>query len=88
MYIQIYIRVFVLAASNQFTNAIDQDIEEEEIRAQAFLDRIGDELVQRRNLDAIVNWEYASNITDHNEKRKNEVAADNAKYAKVSDNTH
>lgn len=65
---------------------IDQDIEEEEIRAQTFLDNLGEELIQRRNLDVVANWAYASNITDANEKRKNEVSADNAKFAKVREN--
>lgn len=62
--------------------AIDQLIEEEEIRAQTFIDEFEEEMIQRRNLDAVVNWDYASNITDYNEKRKNEVLADNTRFAK------
>lgn len=68
--------------------AIDPDIDEEEVTAQTFLDCTGEELVRRRNLDANVNWAYSSNITEANEKRKNEVAADNAKYIKVSAGCH
>lgn len=64
--------------------AIDQLIEEEEIRAQTFIDELEAELIQRRYLDVVANWDYASNITDYNEKRKNEVSADNARFAKVN----
>lgn len=64
--------------------AIDQLIEEEEIRAQTFIEEFEEEMIQRRYLDVVANWDYASNITDYNEKRKNEVSADNARFAKVN----
>lgn len=64
-------------------HAVDQKIEEEEIRAQQFMTELNDELNRRKNIEMIASWQYASNITDENEKIKNEVAFDNAKFTKV-----
>lgn len=67
-----------------YNNAVDQNIEEEEIRAQVLVNELNDEFVRRRSLEATAGWNHATNITDENEKIKTEIALDNAKYAKVS----
>lgn len=65
------------------SNAVDQSIEEEEIRAQAFLNELNDEFNQRKNIQVRAEWDYASNITDYNEQRKEKVDAETAEYHKV-----
>lgn len=68
----------------QAAHAFDQDLEEEEIRAQAFLAELNEEYDHRRNVEQIVGWAYGSNITEENEKHRAEVLAENAKFYKVS----
>lgn len=63
--------------------AVDQSIEEEEIRAQSFLTELNGELDQRKSIQATAEWKYATNITDANEKRKDEIGAENAEFYKV-----
>lgn len=62
---------------------MDQSIEEEEIRAQAFLSELNDELNQRKNIQVHAEWDYGSNVTDYNEQRKEKIAAEMAEYSKV-----
>lgn len=66
------------------TRAVDQALEDEEITAQDFMSELNDEYNRRKNIETIAAWAYASNITDENEKLKNDVSAENAKYYKVS----
>lgn len=63
--------------------SVDQNIEEEEIRARAFLDELNDELNERKNRQTLAEWDFNSNITDANQKRKDEIAAENAVFTKV-----
>lgn len=65
------------------TNAVDQSIEEDEIRAQAFLNELNDEFNQRKNIHVRAEWDYGSNITDYNEQRKEKIGAEMAVYYKV-----
>lgn len=62
---------------------IDQNIEEEEIRARAFLDELNDELNERKSKQTTAEWNFNSNITKENEERKDEIAAENAEFYKV-----
>lgn len=62
---------------------IDQGIEEEEIRAQAYLDELNDELNERKSRQVTAEWNFNSNITDANEKAKDAIAAENAEFYKV-----
>lgn len=64
-------------------SAVDQSIEEEEIRAQAFLNELNDEFNQRKNIQVCAEWDYGSNITAYNEQRKEKVGAELAEYFKV-----
>lgn len=66
------------------TDAIDQGIEEEEIRAQAFLDELNPILNERRANQTLAEWNYNVNITEHNEQFKDSIAAENAEFYKVS----
>lgn len=66
------------------TRAVDQALEDEEITAQDFMTELNEEYNRRKNIETIAAWAYASNITDENEKIKNDVSAENAKYYKVS----
>lgn len=63
--------------------AVDQNIEEEEIRAQAFLDELNDELNERRANQTLAEWNFNSNITKENEAIKDAIAAKNAEFYKV-----
>lgn len=66
-----------------FSKAVDQSIEEEEIRAQVYLNELNDVLNERKNAESTAQWDYESNITDHNEKKQQEVSAANAEFYKV-----
>lgn len=65
------------------TNAVDQGIEEEEIRAQVHLNELNDILNQRKSVESTAQWNYESNITDYNQKRQEEISEENAEYYKV-----
>lgn len=62
---------------------VDQNIEEEEIRARAFLDELNDELNERKSKQTTAEWNFNTNITKENEERKNVIAAENAEFYKV-----
>lgn len=64
-------------------SAVDQSIEEEEIRAQAFVNELNDEFNQRKNIQVRAEWDYGSNITAYNEQRKEKIGAELAEYYKV-----
>lgn len=64
--------------------AVDQNIEEEEIRAQAYLDEINLELIERRAKESIAAWNFNSNITQENQAIKDAISADNAAFLKVN----
>lgn len=62
---------------------IDQNIEEEEIRARAYLDELNDELNERKTKLVLAEWNFNVNITKHNEELKDAVSAENAEFSKV-----
>lgn len=62
---------------------IDQNIEEEEIRARAYLDELNDELNERKTKQVLAEWNFNVNITKQNEERKDAIAAENAVFSKV-----
>lgn len=64
-------------------NGIDQNIEEEEIRARAFLDELDDELNKRRANLTLAEWNFTTNITKENEEYKEVLSAANAEFTKV-----
>lgn len=63
--------------------AVDQNIEEEEIRAQAYLDELTSELNERKANQTLAEWNFNSNITTENQAIKDAVSADNAAFFKV-----
>lgn len=66
------------------TLAVDQALEDEEISAQDFMSELNVEIDRRRNIEVQADWNYATNLTDANEKRKTEISAENAEFLKVS----
>jgi len=54
----------------------------EEIIAKEYVENLNKELARRTNLDTEASWAYATNITEENERRKNEMAAEYAKFMK------
>lgn len=62
---------------------IDQNIEEEEIRARAYLDELNDELNERKTKQVLAEWNFNVNITKQNEEHKDAIAAENAEFSKV-----
>lgn len=54
----------------------------EEIQAKEYLENLNKELAKRNNVDSEASWEYASDITDAHEKKKNEISAELAKFMK------
>lgn len=76
--------VLLLLATLCATLAVDQAIEDEEIRAEEFLAGLNVELNRQANQIAEASWAYGSNITDHNERVKNDVMTAGAAFSKVS----
>lgn len=64
--------------------AVDQNIEEEEIRAQAYLDELNLELIERRRNESLAEWNFNSNITKENQAIKDAISTDNAAFLKVN----
>lgn len=62
---------------------VDQKVEEEEIRARAFLDELNDELNERRCKQLTAEWNFNVNITKENEETKTAISAENAEFYKV-----
>nr|ANW11475.1 Lol71 [Bichromomyia olmeca] len=56
--------------------------EEEESRAVLRLKEINEELDSKKNYNTVASWAYASNITEDNLKRMNDVSVETAKYYK------
>uniref|UniRef100_T1PCB8 Angiotensin-converting enzyme n=1 Tax=Musca domestica TaxID=7370 RepID=T1PCB8_MUSDO len=54
----------------------------EEIIATEYLANINKELAKHTNVETEASWAYASNITDENERKRNEISAENAKFMK------
>ncbi|KAF2896394.1 hypothetical protein ILUMI_09783 [Ignelater luminosus] len=65
-----------------YVKASDPAIEEEEIRARAYIQLLNEKTAKRANEASIANWNYASNITDENLKKQLEVSARVAKETK------
>jgi hypothetical protein len=57
----------------------------EEARAKVFMVKLNNEFQTRRNTEENASWDYASNITDKNLKKRNEISSENAEFIKVSD---
>ncbi|XP_034098213.1 angiotensin-converting enzyme-like [Drosophila albomicans] len=64
------------------TFALTQALVKEEIQAKEYLENLNKELAKRTNVVTEASWAYASNITDENDKNKNELSADRAKFMK------
>lgn len=54
----------------------------EEIQAKEYLENLNKELARRTNVETEASWDYASDITDAHEKKKNEISAEVAKFLK------
>ncbi|TDG40372.1 hypothetical protein AWZ03_013202 [Drosophila navojoa] len=54
----------------------------EEIQAKEYLENLNKELARRTNIETEASWAYGSNVNEENEKRKNEVSAELAKFMK------
>ncbi|XP_031630755.1 angiotensin-converting enzyme-like, partial [Contarinia nasturtii] len=59
-----------------------QNVEMEEIRAKAFLEKLNNEIRERYSKYWIGEWNYVTNVTAENGEQKNAIAAENAKYYK------
>ncbi|XP_075150051.1 angiotensin converting enzyme [Haematobia irritans] len=62
--------------------AICHGATKEEIVATEYLQNINKELAKHTNVETEASWAYASNITDENERLRNEISAENAKFLK------
>ncbi|XP_037927250.1 angiotensin-converting enzyme [Teleopsis dalmanni] len=64
------------------TLALVQAASKEEIAAAEYLDNLNKEIAKRTNIETEASWAYASNINDENERKKNEISAEVAKFMK------
>lgn len=67
------------------TTTPNETIAEEEARILPWVDQLSTELNLKKNRGTIASWNYASNITDENQKASNEVSAELAAEYKASD---
>lgn len=67
----------------QVVYGVDQELENEEILAQDYMNELDGQLLHANNIEVTAEWNYASNITDENEKIKTEISAKNAEFYKV-----
>lgn len=51
--------------------------------AKSFLSLLNDEIRDRKSKEYLAEWDYVTNITTENDKRRIEIATENAKYIKV-----
>lgn len=66
------------------TVAIEQALENEEIRAIKYMEALDAKLSHQKNLNAKAEWVYESNVTEYNVRLKNEASAERAIFFKVS----
>lgn len=74
---------FMIVILGTISSCSDPAIEEEEIRARAYLQQLNHREAERANRVELANWAYDSNITDEN--LQNQVSSNNVngkKYAK------
>ncbi|KAK5649892.1 hypothetical protein RI129_000921 [Pyrocoelia pectoralis] len=64
------------------TLATDPSLEDEEIRAKAYMKLLNDKIAVRNNRETIAAWSYASNITEENLQEQLQVSKEAAKEAK------
>lgn len=62
----------------------DFTIDKEEENTLELMRQLEEEILAMRNRDVIAAWKFDSNITDYNEKIKNEANTESAKRYKVS----
>lgn len=65
-------------------SAFDQALEDEEIRAEDYVQALNARMNQQSNILAETSWAYSSNLTDHNERIMNDASAASANFVKVS----
>jgi Angiotensin-converting enzyme len=80
MHLKLICTVALLCATTAFAAPTD----DEEARAKAYMDELNDEFLTRRNTETNASWDYASNITDANLEKRNEISTANAEFSKVS----
>jgi len=71
-----------IAISVVYGVPLDQEAEEVEARAREFMSKLNDELNDRQNRLTEASWAYASNITEFNLNRRNELSAEHAVFLK------
>ncbi|KAB0790846.1 hypothetical protein PPYR_14878 [Photinus pyralis] len=75
--------VFVCLVSFIFAAvAKDPSLEDEEIRARAYVKLLNDKIALRNNRETLAAWKYASNITEENLKEQLDVSKESAKETK------
>ncbi|XP_039949679.1 angiotensin-converting enzyme [Bactrocera tryoni] len=74
------ILIVVLFATLALQNAVASV--KEEITATEYIENLNKEIARRTNLETEASWAYASNINAENERKKNEVSAEVAKFMK------
>lgn len=60
-------------------------VSDDELEARRYVEQVDEEILSRRNVGTEAEWAYESDINEDNLMVKNEVAAANAVFLKVSD---
>nr|QHO60759.1 salivary 71kDa-like protein [Sergentomyia schwetzi] len=81
-FVWLVITLIAIAEGAAFVKKVGESLEEEESRAVQRLKEINEELDRRKNINTVASWAYASNITDENLKKMNDVSVETAQYYK------
>ncbi|GAB0091084.1 Angiotensin-converting enzyme [Sergentomyia squamirostris] len=76
------IALIAIAQGAAVVKKVGENLEEEELRAVNRLKEINEELDRRKNINTLASWAYASNITEENLKKMNDVSLETAQYYK------
>ncbi|KAK9881012.1 hypothetical protein WA026_014355 [Henosepilachna vigintioctopunctata] len=74
--------IFAVISATQLAVSLDPEIEEEEIRARAFMSIISKEIQEEGNVFLKAEWDYVTNLTDENLKKKTDISSDIAVKSK------
>ncbi|XP_067620158.1 angiotensin-converting enzyme [Eurosta solidaginis] len=75
-------KILIVALLATFAITVHLANVKEEITAAEYIENLNKELARRTNIETEASWAYACNINDENERKKNEIAAETAKFQK------
>jgi peptidyl-dipeptidase A len=81
MHLQLVFVVALVIFDRSFS--LSESDDDDAIKAEVLADTVNEQLRVRYNTETIANWNYESNLTDHNQQIALNISTDNAKYGKI-----